>query len=161
MHLYIKQKLFTIPDEFDILDENGEWKYRVEGEVFTFAKKLHITDRKYKEVGFVEQKLFKWRPTFNVYANGELIGQIEKRLELFKHRYEVYGKDWTVEGDFLSHDYCIMEGTKIIASIHKKWMSWGDSYELDLLDGQDEIALIAVILAIDTVMTSNGNNHNY
>ena len=31
-------------------------------------------------------------------------------------------------------------------------MSWGDSYELDILDTDEEVSLIAVILIIDAVM---------
>lgn len=41
MKLYIKQKVFSIGAKFHITDENGENRYRVEGEVFTLGKKLH------------------------------------------------------------------------------------------------------------------------
>ena len=46
----------------------------------------------------------------------------------------------------------IVEQGRVIASVHKVWMSWGDSFELDIQDTDDEVGLIAVILVIDAVM---------
>ena len=43
MKLYLKQKVFSIGDKFFIYDENGEEKYRVEGEFFPLAKKCTCT----------------------------------------------------------------------------------------------------------------------
>ena len=57
MKLYIKQKVFSWGAKFNITDENGEERYRVEGEVFTLGKKLHVYDMSGEEVAFIQQKL--------------------------------------------------------------------------------------------------------
>ncbi len=41
-----------------------------------------------------------------------------------------------------------------IVTIPKEWMTWGDCYELDIADGEDEILALAVVLAIDCVMAA-------
>ncbi|WP_298654220.1 hypothetical protein [uncultured Eubacterium sp.] len=33
-------------------------------------------------------------------------------------------------------------------------MSWGDTFELDIADGNDEVTALAVVLAIDAVLNS-------
>jgi hypothetical protein len=38
-------------------------------------------------------------------------------------------------------------------------MTWGDSYELDIADGVNEITALAVVLAIDAVIESQNNNN--
>lgn len=152
MKLYIRQKVFSIGARFNITDENGEEKYRVEGEVFTLGKKLHIYDVTGEEIAFVQQKLLSLMPRFYVYVNGEKIAEVLKEITFLKPKYDIFGKGWTVEGDFLAHDYAITEAGREIARVHKVWMSWGDSYELDILDTDDEASLIAVILIIDAVM---------
>ena len=63
------------------------------------------------------------------------------------------------ETEFLAHDYTIMEQGNEIAPVHKVWLSWGDSFELNIYDTHDEIGLIAVILAIDAVMDSNRSSY--
>ena len=44
MSLYIKQHIFSWGDQFSVYDESGNEKYFVEGEVFSFGKKLHLYD---------------------------------------------------------------------------------------------------------------------
>lgn len=51
-------------------------------------------------------------------------------------------------------------GNEEIVSIHKAWMSWGDTYELDISDDTDEITALAVVLAIDTVLDNANNSAN-
>ena len=39
--------------------------------------------------------------------------------------------------------------------IKEKVFSWGDSYELDIADPEDEIVALAVVLTIDCVMEAS------
>ena len=51
-------------------------------------------------------------------------------------------------------DSKIMDGGAPVVRIHKKWMSWGDAFELDIAPGTDEVLALAVVLAIDAVLDS-------
>ena len=55
----------------------------------------------------------------------------------------------------MAHDYQITKGGHNIVSISKEWMTWGDSYELDIADPADEIVALAVVITIDCVTESN------
>lgn len=55
----------------------------------------------------------------------------------------------------MAHDYQITQGGQEIVSISKEWMTWGDSYELDIADPEDEIVALSVVLAIDCVTESS------
>ena len=160
MKLYIKQKVFSIGAKFSVKDENGNDKYFVEGEILTRGRKLHIYDTYYNEVAFVRQKLLTFMPKFTVEVGGEEVAEIVKQLTLFKPKYYVDGLGWDVDGDLFSHDYVINSGNEEIVSIKKAWMSWGDTYELDISDDTDEITALAVVLAIDTVLDSANNSAN-
>jgi uncharacterized protein YxjI len=159
MKLYIKQKVFSIGAKFNITDENGEEKYSVQGEVISLGKKLHIY-KNGEEVALVQQKLLSFLPRFFILVGGEKKIEIVREFTLLKPRYNIIGKDWIVDGDYLSHDYVISSQGNEIARIHKVWMSWGDSFELDILDTDDEVSLIAVILVIDAVMDAGNKNTN-
>ena len=153
MKLYIKQKVFSIGAKFSVKDEAGNDRYFVEGEFLTLGRKLHIYDINNNEVAFVCQKLLTFMPKFTVEVGGEEIAEIVRQLTLFKPKYYVDGLAWDV-----AHDYVITSGNEEIVSIHKAWMSWGDTYELDISDDTDEITALAVVLAIDTILDSANNN---
>ena len=159
MKLYIKQRLFTWGDKFDVKDEEGASKYFIEGEVLSIPPRLHIYNEAHEQVAMVARKLLTLTHAFEIYKDGVKTATIQKIIRLIHPEYAVDGKGWTVKGNFSAHDYKVTtrEGD-VIASIHKVWMSWGDSFELSIYNTEDEIGLIAVILTIDAVMDVNNNS---
>ena len=156
MKLYIKQKVFTIKDKFKVKDEAGNEQYFVEGKLLSLGKKFYIYNMEKEEVAYIEQKLMNLMPKFFVYVKGEKIAEIHKKFSFLKPKYEIVGKNWVTNGDLWAHEYNItdMDSGNQIASIHKEWMTWGDSYMLDIEDEKHEISIMALILAIDAVMAT-------
>ena len=155
MKLYIKEKVFTWGDKFTVKDINGNDRYYVEGEVFSWGKKLHVYDMKGNEAAFIQQKVFSFLPRYFVYVGDEQVAEIVKEFSFLFPRYSIEGLGWDIEGRFMAHDYEITKNGRSIVTISKEWMTWGDSYELDIADPQDEIVALAVVLTIDAVMASN------
>ena len=154
MTLYLKQKFFSWKDRSTVTDENGEARYFVEGKVFSLGKKLTVTDPQGEEVAFIRQKLLTFMPRFVVERNGIEVAEIVKKFSFFKPKYEIEGIGWTVQGDIFAHDYEILDGDRTVVNIHKKWMTWGDSFALDIDSGADPVMALAVVLAIDAVLDS-------
>ena len=158
MKLYIKERIFTIGDQFSVLDAHGNEKYFVEGEIFTFGRKLHVYDRNDREVAFIKQELFTFLPCYSVYVDGREIARVQGEFSFFRPRFTVEGPGWEVSGHFLEHDYEITKNGRSVVSIEKEWMTWGDSYVLDIANPADEIAALAVVLTIDCVVEQQSNN---
>lgn len=157
MKLYIKEKVFTWGDKFTVMDAYGNEKYFVEGEVFSWGKKLHVYDRYNREVAFIKQEVLTWMPCYHVYIGGRDVAQVRREFAWFTPRYYVAGLGWEVNGHFLEHDYEITQNGRQIVTITKEWMTWGDSYELDIAPDADEIIALAVVLTIDCVIEQNNN----
>ncbi len=158
MKLYIKEKVFSWGDKFTVMDAAGEPRYTVEGEVFTWGKKLHVYDRHGREVAFIRQRITFWYPTYILEVGGREVATIRREFSWFTQKYTVEGQNWTVQGHFWAHDYEIFDGQRQVAAINKEWMTWGDSYELDIADPTDELMALAVVLTIDCVMEQDSNN---
>ena len=165
MKLYIKEKVFSWGDKFTVKDAYGEDKYIVEGEVFTFGKKLHVYDRSGREVAFIKQEVWSFLPRFYVFCGDRQVAEIKKEFTFLFPRYTIEGLGWEIEGSFMAHDYQITKNGRNIVTISKEWMTWGDSYELDISDPADEIVALAVVIIIDCVTetssaaASSASNH--
>jgi len=155
MKLYIRQKVFSWGDKFTVMNDHGEDRYYVEGEIFSWGKKLHVYDLNGNEAAFIQQKVFSFLPRYFVYVDGEQVAEIVKEFTFLFPRYSIEGLGWDIEGRFMAHDYEITQGGRPIVTIHKEWMTWGDCYELDIADPNDEIVALAVVLTIDCVLSSN------
>lgn len=165
MKLYIKEKVFSWGDKFTVKDAYGEDKYIVEGEVFTFGKKLHVYDRSGREVAFIKQEVWSFLPRYYVFCGDRQIAEIKKEFTFLFPRYTIEGLGWEIDGSFMAHDYQITKNGRIIVSISKEWLTWGDCYELDIADPADELVALAVVIAIDCVTeassaaASSASNH--
>lgn len=157
MKLYIKQKVFSWGDKFTVKDGAGRDRYYVEGEIFTFGKKLHIYDTNGQEVAFIKQELWSWMPRYYVFCGERQVAEIKKEFTFLFPKYSIEGLDWEINGSFLAHDYEITKNGYPIVTIRKEWMTWGDSYELNILDARDEIVALAVVLTIDCVLEAQSS----
>ena len=159
MRLNIQQKAFSFRDRFFIRDEAGRTHYSVEGEVFTWGKRLHLYDAAGRECAFLHQKAFSLLPTFFVERDGEEVARIVKHFTFFSQEYDVEGPGWTVEGDFTAHDYEISCGGMTVARVHKRWFNWGDCYEAEFDDGADAVLIVCAVLVIDCVLAAAAANN--
>lgn len=153
MKLFIKQKVFSWKDKFTVKDEMGADRYFVEGEIFSFGKKLHVYDAHQTERIFLQQKVWSFLPRFFVFVDGLQVAEIVKEFTFMKPKYSVLGLNWEVNGNFWAHDYEILNQGHVVVTIKKEWLTWGDTYVLDIGDARDEINALAVVLAIDAVMS--------
>ena len=156
--LYMRQRVFSWGDKFEIYDNVGNVKYYVEGEVFTFGKKLHLYDVAGNELAYIEQKIFTFLPKYFIHMPGRETVEVVKEFTFFKPEYSVYGPDWKVVGDFWDHDYDILAGDEVIASVQKEWFTLGDAYEISIADGVDPVTALAVVLVIDACIDAKRRN---
>ena len=158
MKLYIKEKVFSWGDKFTVKDAAGNDRFFVQGEVFSWGKKLHVYDTLGREAAFIKQELFTFLPRYTVYSGGREIAQVKKEFSFLFPRYSIAGLGWEIDGSFWEHNYQITKNGYPIVTIQKEWMTWGDSYELDIHNPADEIVALAVVLTIDCVREQQNNN---
>ena len=160
MILYIREKVFSWGDKFFVKDESGRDKYVVQGEVFSWGKKLHVYDMTGCEVAFIKQEVWSWLPRYYVFCGERQVAEIKKEFTFFFPKYSIEGLGWEINGTFMAHDYEITQNGRPIVTITKEWMTWGDSYELDIFNPADELVALAVVLTIDCVMEASSNSSN-
>ena len=160
MKLYIKEKVFSWTDRFTVRDDRGNDKYYVEGEFFSWGKKLHVYDLQGREVAFIKQEVWSFMPRYYVLVGGRQVAEIRKEFTFFFPKYSIDGLGWEIDGSFWEHEYEITQNGMPIVTISKEWMTWGDSYELDIANPAHEIVALAVVLTIDCVNEAQRSSNN-
>ncbi len=163
MNLYIKQRIFSIGDKYDICDEEQNSVYFCQGEVFTLGNKLHLYNKEGEEVAFIKQKLLTFMPQFEVLMNGEIVATIKKEFTFFYKKINIestYGK-FQIEGNFWDHDYSIYCNDQLLGTIKKEWLTWGDVYNLHTNTDEHSEFFVALTLAIDCILEGERNNNSF
>ncbi|KAF3302830.1 hypothetical protein FPV21_00935 [Carnobacterium sp. PL12RED10] len=154
MKLYMKQKLFSLKQDFNIYDHNQTPLFRVSGKLFSFGRQLRIYDvLTNEELAYVKESPFRFLTHLKVYKGNDYIATIQQKMTLFKTKMTIEDIGWTIQGDFLGWQYVITdEKNQTIAEVKARMLSWSDTFEITIDDTQvDPIIVLAIILAIDTI----------
>lgn len=158
--LYIKQKVFSFGDKYNIFNEAGQPVFTVQGEVFTFGAKIHLYDATGAEIFFIQQKLFRFLPEYHIYSGNTLRAIIKKQFSFFTPKLNIQSEfgDYTFVGNLFGMDFSILLDGITVGELHKVWLSWGDSYELSISNDNDIPLFCALSIAIDHCIHNEKNN---
>jgi uncharacterized protein YxjI len=153
MRYVLKQRLLSWGDDFYIKDELGRDRYFVDGKAFSFGDQLSFQDLNGNELAFIKQKVFSWGPTYEITRGDELVAVVKKELfAFFHHRFtvDVPGpNDLEAEGNFTDHDYIFRRNGKVVATVSKKWLTFADTYGIEIADDEDQVLLLASAVVVD------------
>lgn len=161
MKYIIKERIFTLTDKFIIEDEEGYPRYEVVGKLLSLGNKLRIYDLDGEELVYIEQKLLKLLPEYNIYQKGHLVGKVKKEFTFLKPSFVIessYG-NFTLQGDILHHDFDILKDGRSVAWINKRWLSFSDTYSVEISDLVDQAFILAIVIVLDQIFY-DGNNNN-
>ncbi|WP_186673413.1 LURP-one-related/scramblase family protein [Sporosarcina sp. BP05] len=147
--LYIKQKVFSLSGKFSVKDTEENEVYFVEGSVMQIPKTFSIMDAARQEVAMITKKTFSFLPTFFVDVHGQETVMIKKEFSFLKARYSIDAAGIEVQGNWWDMDFEVYQHGELIGAVGKKWFTWGDSYQLEILDDEMETLLVALVVAID------------
>ena len=159
MRYLVRQKIFSIGDSFSIKDESGNDVFIARRQILSLGKKLRIFDLAGIEICYIEQKLFKFMPEYDIYIAGQHIANIKKKFAFFKNDFIITspGNEYYVNGDIWAHEFDINNSNQVIARISKKYFSLSDTYGVDIDGDQDQVTILALAIVID--MICHNNNH--
>lgn len=164
MKLYMKQKMWSLKQDFNVWDEQKRPVFRVSGSLFSFFRKIQILDAGTgRELALIKEKPTLFLKKMSIYMEGARVATIAQQLRWLSTGLTIDTLDWVVEGNWLDHDYVIKnkQGQEL-AFISRKWFSLSDSFEINILDQHaSQVCLVAVVLTLDLIQDrKQAHNHN-
>lgn len=153
MRYLIKQNPFSFSTKFDITDENHNPILTVDGSLLSFRRKMEVFDMEGNQVATIQKRIGLMMPTFDALVDNKEI-TISQKFTLLQPRFELTGINWDIEGNIFYHEYSIIERNSRtqVAVISKKFLSFSDSYTLDIERGDNILEAITVVLALDCII---------
>ena len=152
--LYMKQKIMSMRGKFTVKNADEQDVYFVEGSFMRVPKTFAIEDVNRQQVASITKKLFSFLPTFYIEADGEEILTIKKDFTFLKSRYTIKGAGIEIQGNWWDMNFDVLQNGEVIGTVDKKWVSWGDSYRLQIVKDEHEKIIVALVIAIDYVKSS-------
>jgi len=149
----LRQKLFSIGEDFWIENDRGEHVYKVDGKVLRIRQTFVLEDGDGSELATIKAKLIAIRPTMTIERGGQVLATVKKALFTVLHEHYTVevdgGQVLEARGNITNHEYEIHSDGEMVASISKRWFTVRDSYGVAIGPNQDDVLLLAVAVCID------------
>lgn len=149
----MRQKLFSLGEDFTIEDASGNPAFEVDGKIMTLRETFELKDRQGQVVATIRGKLMSLRAKMDVLRNDEVAATITKALFApFHAKFAVQlanGGEITVDGDLFDHEYTLRRDDTVVAQVSKRWFTFTDTYGIDITQGEDEPLILAIAVALD------------
>jgi uncharacterized protein YxjI len=152
----MRQKLLAFGDDFYIEDEQGQKVFKVDGKVLRVRDTLVFKDMAGHKLCQIQERMLRVKDTMDIEGpDGRTLATVKKALITpLRDRWTVRikgGPDLEVQGNILDHEYRIGEGRQKVGEVSKKWFRVRDTYGVEVAEGQDDVLILAVTVAIDAM----------
>ena len=152
----MRQKLVSIGNDFWIEDDQGHKAFKVDGKAVRVRDTVSFKDAHGNELCKIQERKLRVKDSMEIEdAHGKRIAMVKKAvITPVRDRWTVKignGPDLDVQGNILDHEYHIGEGRDKVAEVSKKWFRVRDSYGVAIDPGQNDVLILAITVAIDTM----------
>ena len=159
MKYYLKQKKFSFKDKFTVKDQAGNDLFQVQGKVMSIRNKIDLMNMDGSTVLSAEKKLWTFMATYNIFSSHkEEIATVKKKFG-FKPNFSVSmgNQELHVSGSIFGHSFVIEQEGQNVATISKKIISWGDTYEIEVFNESNLELYLFIVIIIDQVIHEQKN----
>lgn len=156
----LRQKLLTLGERYEIRDQDNQPRFYVEGKFLSLGDKVSFYDCEGRLLVYIEEKIFKFLPTYELYRDNRLAARVEKSFTLFRDKYiiDIPGPDdYQIRGNFMDYEYVFERKGVLAASVSRKFFSVGDVYGVDIREGEDDVLILAATVVIDLVRSDSNS----
>ena len=154
MRYVIKQKAWALSDMFKIFDDQEQPVYQIKGKIFTMGEKLSFQNMEGNELAHINQKLLSLKPKYEIFRGDNHFAWVIKEFSLLNNKFtlDVPGDDdYKIEGDFWEYEYIFTRSGEVVATVSKKLATQTDTYDVDIVGGEDSIAILATVIVVDMI----------
>jgi len=154
MRYQVQQRVFSLADRFDIVDEQGQPAFQVKSHLLSIGQSLDLLDSAGRQVAHIQQRVLTFHPEYEISRGGQVVAVVQKKLFTLIHdRFKIEGTAGVFEmtGDWLNWNYSITQNGQTVAQISKQLALFHDRYGVDIAEGVDVPTIICLVIVMEEV----------
>ena len=160
--LFTEQKLADLHQKVEIKDEQGNTLYWTKSAIITIRGKTDIFDPQGAPVAHLEKKPISLHEKHYItMADGRQFTLSNELFHVIKDITNIQGLDWQLQGNVLGLNFTLFDRNGgPIAAIGQKMVSLHNRYSIDLYQPQYEQIVVAIVIALQKMLTARRENNN-
>lgn len=159
MRYQMNQKLLSLADEGMIYDATGNPVYRVDAQSFSLREKVNVLDPEGQQVASLQDQVMALQKTMVITIGDRDVAKVVRKFLSFRKSFDIHldsGDQWKLQGDWSDQDFSIMDHAgNTIATISLDWVTLANVYGIDIADGQDDLLVLCVLIALESAVNED------
>ncbi len=149
----MREKLFSIGDDFWIETEDGQRAFKVDGKALRVRDTFILESPSGAELFKIQERKLRIHDTMEIERDGETVATIKKALITpLRDRFTIAlesGGELSAKGNIVDHEYTIERDGEQVAEVSRRWFRIRDTYGIEITPGQDDALILAATVCID------------
>jgi uncharacterized protein YxjI len=155
MRFLVREKLFSIGDDFWVTDEQGDQIYLVDGKALRLRETFELKDASGAVVATIRKHMLTVHDSMDIERDHAVLATVRKALiSPLRHRSVIGlagGGELEAVGNILDKEFEIRSGPDVLAQVSRSWFRMRDTYGIDVAPGQDDALMIAIAVCLDRI----------
>ena len=164
MRYLVREKVFSIGDDFWVTDEQGNKVFLVDGKALSLRHTFELKDSTGAIAATIHKKLVSLHDSMQIERDGAVIATVKKAIFSPLHHRSVIQLTGNGEleavGNILDKEFEIRSGAGVLAYVSRSWFRMRDTYGVDTAPGQDDALLIAIAVCLDRIHHDQEENQD-
>jgi uncharacterized protein YxjI len=155
MRYLVRERLFSIADDFWVTDERGHRAFLIDGKPLRLRETFVLKDASRHKLATIHKKLLTFTDAMEIDHRGACQATVHKAvISPLHHRAIIHirrrGKLEAV-GNIIGKDFEIRDDGQVIARISRAWFRMRDTYGVDVAPGENDALIISIAICLDRI----------
>jgi uncharacterized protein YxjI len=155
MRYLVRERLFSITDDFWVTDERGDKVFLVDGKALRLRETFELKDASGAVLATIRKRLLAFTDTLEIEHDGAVVATVHKAaISPLRHRavIDIAGRGrLEAVGNIIDKDFEIRDGRQVIGQISRAWFRVRDTYGVDIAPGENDALIICVAICLDRI----------
>ena len=163
MRYLVRERLFSITDDFWVTDEDDNKVFLVDGKALHLRETFELKDPSGAKLATIHKKFITFTDAMEIEHDGAVVATVHKAvISPLHHRaiIDIEGRGrLEAVGNIIDKDFEIRDGRQAIARISRAWFRIRDTYGVEVAPGQNDAFMIAVAVCLDRIHHDGEERH--
>jgi uncharacterized protein YxjI len=163
MRYLVRERLFTITDDFWVTDERGDKVFLVDGKALRLHETFELKDASGAVLATIRKKFLAFTDTMEIEHDGAVAATVRRALfSPLRHRavIDIPGRgELEAVGDIFDKDFEIRDGHQVIAQVSRSWFRIRDAYGVDVAPGENDALIVCIAICLDRLHHDTERDH--
>ncbi|GHO85026.1 LURP-one-related/scramblase family protein [Dictyobacter formicarum] len=156
MRYHLREHAWGLTDNFTVRDDAGNDVFDIHGKIFHMGDNLVVRDHYTgQELVHIKQKLISFRPSYDIYRNGEHWANVHEQFHLFGERFKVQGDNgmvFHINGNVWAWNFTVNDSAgNLLGQVGREFSLFHECYAVDVAPGVDASFMVALAVVLEMV----------